>query len=54
MLIDITLLKNWQGLSAGQVTQVLTEVAEVLIKDGTAKKEEIIVKTKQETKKSGK
>ena len=54
MLIDIYLLEPFQGVSAGQCTQVQSEIAETLIEKGLAKKIGIEKETKTETKKLGK
>lgn len=52
MLTDIIILQNWQGLSVGQITQVLTQDVEQLIDKGIAKKVETKQTIKTESKKS--
>lgn len=52
MLTDIIILQNWQGLSVGQTTQVLTQDVEELINKGIAKKVEKKQIIKTESKKS--
>lgn len=52
MLVDIFLIESWNGVSAGQYTQVFEEIAETLISNGIASKDSVKVKT--ETKNKGK
>jgi hypothetical protein len=54
MLIDILLTEPYQGVSAGQCTQVPSEIADALIAQGKATKVQSVKQIKSETKKVGK
>lgn len=54
MLEDIYLLESYQGVSAGQHTQVPSDIAEKLIAEGKAAKIQTVKQVKSETKKVGK
>lgn len=54
MLVDIYLIEPYQGVNAGQYTQVTQEVADQLIAEGKADKNSTEKQTKTETKKTGK
>lgn len=55
MLVDVYLIESYNGVSAGQFTQLPAELAEQLIADGKAAKNAPEESAKKvETKKSGK
>lgn len=54
MLVDIALLEPYNGVQAGQCTQVTEDIAEALIGKGHAVKVEAKKQTTSETKKVGK
>ena len=54
MLEYILLLEQWNGVNAGQHSQVSADVADSLVSSGKAKRIETEKQTKSETKKVGK
>lgn len=54
MLVDILLIKPYQGVSAGQCTQVDPDTAQTLVSQGFAENLSEEKQTKVETKKVGK